>query len=234
MEDLTDQIREEMLAVFEGQYDCVNRRQFWNDLSEKTHVILVRDQDNRVRGFSTAVVWHHIHNDQPIRILFSGDTAVDSNAQGHMALPITWMRFAGTIRSEAPETKLYWLLTTKGYRTYRFMPLFFRDFWPHWERACQQSEYERLGDAIGQRFFKENYHSDSGLIVYGGSNYTVKSEPYAIPAKDLKRPDVRYFLKRNGNYEFGDELLCLGLLDQRNIRTGLRRYFTAGLQRDLP
>ena len=193
----------------------------------------MRDKDDRVRGFSTAVVWRHIHNNQPIRILFSGDTAVDSDAQGHMALPITWMRFAGTVRSEEPKTKLYWLLTTKGYRTYRFMPLFFRDFWPHWERTGRQSEYEQLGAAIGRRLFNENYDLNSGLIVYGGSNYTVKSELSAIPAKDLRRPDVRYFLERNGNYESGDELLCLGLLDQENIRTGLKRYFAAGLERCL-
>tara|TARA_R110000751_G_scaffold131275_4_gene233618 strand:+ start:42517 stop:43266 length:750 start_codon:yes stop_codon:yes gene_type:complete len=234
VKDLTASLKAQMLALFKANYQNVDTEHFWNDLAQKSHVILVYDPDGQFRGFSTAVVWRYQFENKPVRLLFSGDTIVDPAAWGHMALPITWMRFAGTIWSMEPQTRLFWLLTSKGHRTYRFMSLFFENFLPHWEKDDRECEDHLLAKSIGNHYFTEHFEPDTELITYAGTKYTVNSKLAKIPAKDVNRPDVSYFLSRNKNYMLGDELLCLGELHANNIRLGLRRYFISGLDKTSP
>ena len=38
----------------------------------------------------------------------------------------------GQIKREAPDMPLYWFLLVKGHRTFKYLPVFGRSFFPHW------------------------------------------------------------------------------------------------------
>ena len=99
------------------------------DLQAKQWVILLYD-DNRLCGFSTQVVFDFPHEHRLTRILFSGDTIIDKHYWGSLALPVAWGRLMLLLQSSRPDTDLFWLLTSKGYKTYRFLPVFFHEFYP--------------------------------------------------------------------------------------------------------
>ena len=46
------------------------------------------------------------------------------------ALPRTWIASVNRLRQHFPLGRYWWLFLTSGYRTYRFLPVFWREFWP--------------------------------------------------------------------------------------------------------
>ena len=51
-------------------------------------------------------------------------------AGGSLALPVAWGRLMLSLEEVGAGQHLYWLLTSKGYKTYRFLPVFFNEFYP--------------------------------------------------------------------------------------------------------
>ena len=47
------------------------------------------------------------------------------------ALSTGFARLAGRLARENAPLPLYWLLITKGYRTWRYLPLFAHEYWPN-------------------------------------------------------------------------------------------------------
>ena len=48
-----------------------------------------------------------------------------------------------------PRAEFYWFLISKGYKTYRFLPLFFREFYPRHDAPTPAWAKEIL-DALGR------------------------------------------------------------------------------------
>src|SRR5205823_6261147 len=82
-------------------------------------------------GFSTqALLDVDVAGRRPVKALFSGDTIIDRGHWGVSALTRVWGRLALSLIDALPSTELYWFLISKGYKTYRFLPVFFREFYP--------------------------------------------------------------------------------------------------------
>ena len=81
----------------------------------------------------------------------SGDTIVERTWWGSPALARTWVR---AVRQLAPETsrEVYWLLLTSGFRTYRFLPVFFRNFYPRYD--ADSAEDRMLLDELARERFE--------------------------------------------------------------------------------
>src|SRR5213075_2720173 len=66
---------------------------------------------------------------------FSGDTIVDREYWGESVLSRLWSQtvFAEAERliAERPAMTVYWFLICSGYKTWRFLPVFFREFYPN-------------------------------------------------------------------------------------------------------
>src|SRR3954468_15761273 len=126
--ELTPAQRDARFALMDRHYENVRRQAFEADLEEKQWVILLLDPAS-VCGFSTQVVLEVEVGGRPVRALFSGDTIVDRDRWGDPALPHVWGRLALPLSDAAPAAELYWFLISKGYKTYRFLLLFFREFY---------------------------------------------------------------------------------------------------------
>ena len=119
----------QMCRLMQAHYEGVTERQFLADLNAKQWAILLRDK-SRLCGFSTQILFDHSFDGATVKIVFSGDTVIEKSHWGSLALPVAWGRLMLSLLAKHPGTNLYWLLTSKGYKTYRFLPVFFREFYP--------------------------------------------------------------------------------------------------------
>lgn len=223
--------RAEMYGLYETYYDGSDPAIFQSDLALKDRVILLREPETgTIRGFSTLAVYvEHIGN-QPVQVLYSGDTIIHRDYWGQNPFAQTWLRFAGTLHDDSPETPLYWLLIVKGHRTYRYLNLFAHEYYPHYD-VPTPPEIQQLMDHLARQRFGNAYDSTDGIIRFPEPRSYLRRDLAEIPVKDVSRPEVRYFLSRNPNYNEGDELLCLCRLEPSNLTRFARQWFLEGAQR---
>ena len=125
---------DEMFDLMQRYYEHVTRSGFLADLAEKQWVIMLTDlQTGALHGFSTQKLLEVEAGGAPIRALFSGDTIVSRDRWGERALVCTWAQLALSLMDRHAPGPLYWFLISKGYKTYRFLPLFFREFYPRFD-----------------------------------------------------------------------------------------------------
>ncbi|MEL6823746.1 MAG: hypothetical protein AAFP70_18465, partial [Calditrichota bacterium] len=178
-----------MLQLMQEHYHHVDDMDFATDLSEKDWVILLRDKENAIRGFSTQLLFEHAFEGEKLLILFSGDTVIEAAYWGSMALPIAWGQLMLSLKHSNPGHKLYWMLITKGVRTYRFLPVFFKEFYPRYDIPTPKWEGSLI-HSLAKKRYPGTYDDNSGLIVGSGSSQSLKNK------FDIKRkndPHVKFF-----------------------------------------
>ena len=222
---LSSDTREDMFALYDTYYTETARDLFLSDLSDKDSAILLYDSVGALRGFTTLKILEFEHLGLTQRAIFSGDTLIHHDYWGEQSLPFTWIRLAGQIKASAPRIPLYWLLIVKGHRTYRYLQAFSRDYFPHYQRPTP-AHTQSLMHALGTLCFDEHYDARRGIIKFPSSRGQLREAWANVGAKDLRRPEVRYFLQRNPGYAHGEELLCLTQLSSDNLRPLARRLFT--------
>jgi hypothetical protein len=206
-----------MYEVFARHYDCVSFEQFLLDLSEKDCVLVLRNADFAICGFSTQKVLRACVGGKPVRAVFSGDTIVDRAYWGEQELRRCWCRYVSSIYAEEPAVPLYWFLISKGYRTYLYLPLFFERFYPNCEAPTPAFE-QRVLDALATAKFPDHYCAESGLIEFPRSHGQLKPRLAEIPARRLRDPHVQFFLERNPDYAIGQELACLAEISPSSMK----------------
>lgn len=218
-----------LYRLYACYYAGTDARLFAADLAEKDHVVLLRDAGGEVQGFSTLKQLTFEFGGAQGRALFSGDTVVAHPHWGSQTLPLAWCRLAGKIKAEAPQLPLYWFLIVKGQRTYRYLPLFARRFYPTWREPTPPA-IQALMDFLARAKFGEAYDPGSGLIRFARSRGHLRVPWADIEPALADKPDVRFFLERNPGHARGDELVCLTELVADNLRSHALRAFTAGLE----
>jgi hypothetical protein len=217
----------EMFALYSSYFDAASEAAFLDDLAEKDYVIVLRDAAGRIRGFSTGKVIDLAPSGFPARAVFSGDTIIHHENWGEQTLPLAFAEYTGGIKAQRPDQPLYWFLITKGYRTYRYLALFFHEYFPRWDRPAPP-EIQRLLDTLASARFGAAYCPGTGLIHYPSSRGHLRG-PWADVREAMRRkPEVRFFLERNPGYIHGDELACLAELSATNVRPIALRAFEQG------
>jgi hypothetical protein len=226
--------RETMFRLLERYYENVTRADFLADLAEKPWVIVLSDpRSGELCGFSTQMLMRAVVGGADVSALFSGDTIVAQEHWGDIALARTWGRLALSLidrhESEESETRpgspchgLYWFLISKGYKTYRFLPLFFHEFFPRCDVptpgwAC------RLIDGLGSRKYPQAYDPARGVIRAGPRKDRLRPGIADPTPQRLRDPHVRYFVERNPGYVRGEELCCLAPLSRANFTAAAYR-----------
>src|SRR5207249_2327269 len=161
VEDEIDAMYELLSQNFHG----VDLHTFRCDLSEKNWVVLMEDGDGVLRGFSTFLMYATAAGGRPMTVVCSGDTIVEQSAWGSPALPRAWIRAVYDLRPMYPDGDLYWLLLTSGFRTYRFIPVFFRAFYPRFA-APTPPHAQALLDALSTERFGPLYDARTGIVRF--------------------------------------------------------------------
>ncbi len=195
-----------------------------DDLQEKDYVILLRDEAGKIQGFSTALLIQFTYSAIKRVAIFSGDTVIHHDHWGTQALSLSWCRFAGEIKATYPDRPLYWFLIVKGYRTYRYLPLFSKIYYPN-RRYKTPIETQLMIDYLASEKFGESYLPDKGIVKFPESRGHLHGQWADIPAHVQNHPDVRCFLERNPDYSTGNELVCFTELSVDNLRSYALRAF---------
>lgn len=225
--ELSDQERQAMIRLYLAHYDGSGSTRFTADLENKSEVLLLCFDDILI-GFTTLQIYERTWSEQPIRIVYSGDTVVDREHWGQQALAVRWITRMGELKGEKPDLPLYWFLIVKGHRTFKYLPVFCRSFYPHW--SIDRSDLKPLADALAQEKFGTEYNPAAGVVEFAVSKGHLKEE-IALPSEREKtKQAVLFFLEKNPNYTKGHELVCLCELEEDNMRPLPRRIFRRAWQ----
>lgn len=219
---------EEMFRLYRSYYDGTSVELFRADLASKSHVIQLHAA-GRLRGFSTIALMRFDFGGLPNRAIFSGDTIIHHEFWGEQALAAAFCRFAGETKAAQPAEPLFWLLISKGYRTYRYLGVFARAYYPNHLAPTPQPMQDRMLRLARARF-GDAYDASAGVVRFAHSHGHLRPEWAGVRSQLREHPAVRFFLERNPNFHAGDELVCLTELCAENMRSVARRAFVDGLR----
>jgi hypothetical protein len=214
----------EMFQILERHFDQVTKEHFIDDLNEKNWVILIR-QGSLLVGFSTMLVYESMFQGQIVSIVYSGDTIINPEAWGTTALARGWITAVNQIRSNYPHGKYYWLLLTSGFRTYRFLPVFWKNFFP-----CHSEPIPDyllgLRHKLATEQFGNQYDPISGIVRFQHPQ-RLRGKLKEVPSGRTQNSHIACFLKHNPGHVDGDELVCITELSSTNLTSAGRRMISA-------
>jgi hypothetical protein len=237
--DLDARTKARMFQLLGAHFTGVDRTTFERDLAEKTAVIRLDDDTGELRGFSTLLVYATVAAGRAVTVVYSGDTIVERPWWGSPALARTWIRsvraLTGSAGPSGPSASeplslssgrsavepvsasrdVYWMLLTSGFRTYRFLPVFYRSFYPRVD-APTPPDVQATIDAIAAERFGDGYDPARGIVRFARPQ-VLAGDLLDVPRGRELDPHVRFFLARNPGYVNGDELVCLTRVHDDNL-----------------
>jgi hypothetical protein len=209
--------RKAMFALMTAHYADVDRAAFEADLAEKRWVILVHEPiKGRLCGFSTQTLIDATVGGAPVRALFSGDTIVHRDYWGDPALTHIWGRLALSLIDAHDGDDFYWFLISQGYKTYRFLPVFFHEFYPRHD-AATPNWARAVIDILASGRYPERYDAARGVVGAVPEQYRLRPGLADVTPERVRDPHVRFFEARNPGHTRGDELCCLAPLTRANF-----------------
>lgn len=211
-----------------ASYDAMTLERFQTDLNAKDHVILLLDcQQGQIQGFSTLVsVYAGGTDGRRFRGVFSGDTVIHPDYWGGSALGRAFLAYLFRLKLRSPLTPLYWVLISKGYKSYLLMANNFSTYFPRFDRETPAQEREIL-HAFGEGLFWGDYQAKKGLVVFDESHGHLKAGVAEVPPLDSEsNPRIPFFERMNPTWRQGTELLCIGKMTLwLPLEYGLKKAF---------
>jgi hypothetical protein len=224
-----DDVRE-MYSLFSNYFEDVTERRFRTDLDEKQWIIRFT-RGNALCGFSSLRFTRHVHCGKSTAVLSSGDTIMAPEARTTTVLARTWIKAVNQLRGFYGEPDLVWLLLVSGFRTYRLLPVFWREFYPRYNGLTPASVQEEM-HSVASTLFGAQYWPKEGVVRFQEPQ-VLKPAYSGVPAARLDDPHVNFFISRNPLHSKGDELVCWARLSHENLtEAGARMWHaTPGGQR---
>lgn len=219
--DLTEQNISTMFELMSGYFDNLKKENFISDLVEKEDILIMRNEKDEIKGFSTLAILDLPVNGETVKLLFSGDSIVHYDYWGDRDATKTWIEYAYQ-KLDSFQEKFYWLLLSKGYKTYKFLPVFFNEFYPR--ANTQTPEFEQaILDNYGYTYYKEFYNKEKGIIEMNQQKDYLKDWLADIPESKLKDENIAFFANKNPDYSKGNELVCLARITRENLKKSGRK-----------
>jgi hypothetical protein len=222
--DLADDELGQMYELLSSHFDGVTVEGFRNDLAEKNWVMLI-ERGGRPVGFTTLLAYETSFDDEPLSVIYSGDTIVAPQAWNTSALPRAWIESVALLRNHYPRGPYVWLLITSGFRTYRFLPLFWQEFYPRHD-VPTPPRWERMMDQIALEKFGCQYDPASGIVRLAHPQRLLGTLADVPPGR-RHDPHVAFFVEKNPRHADGDELVCLTELTPANLTPAGRKMAAA-------
>lgn len=222
---LQDHEKSELLQLMLKHYDGIDTEIFFKDMADKDHIILLYDQELlQLRGFSTLKILQIASVEEHI-CLFSGDTIIEPDYWGGTQLPRFWCAYINFIRKLHPRKNIYWMLIAKGYKTYRFLPVFFKNYFPCKDQALDKNPLKNMLDFYAKFYFNNRYDDCSHLIDQGKIKDRLKEGVADIDALCQQDPHIEYFLQCNPDWKMGVELASITQVGDDNLTQLGKRMF---------
>ena len=223
-DDLQEADRAAMFGLLSAHFEGVDRSTFDRDLDEKNWVLLFAD-GQCLRGFTTLLAYETAHEGEPISVIYSGDTIMARDGWKTATLPRSWITAVRTLREQYLHgTRLYWLLLTSGFRTYRLLPVFWREFYPRHGVATPPDVQALLSRLAAERL-GSCYQREKGIVRFP-SPQVLRDELCEVGRGRLSEPHVAFFMERNPGWCDGEELVCLTEISFDNLTRAGQRMWT--------
>ena len=220
--DLTDDDVQNMFDVFQDYYENTTPETFRRDLDDKNWVIILRDPTSKcIHGFSTLAFYKSLVKGKEVGVVYSGDTIIRPAYWGTSELPRTWGKLV-LKRGEQLPKPLYWLLISSGYKTYRFLTVFFKEYYPRYDRPTPP-EIQEVIDHLARERFGSRYYPELGIVRFSRGATPLREGVAEITERRLQDPHVAFFVARNPGHAQGDELVCLTRIHPNNFTAAGRR-----------
>lgn len=201
-----------MHALFEAHYASSPLTTFLDDLSRKDGAFVVRHrQTGEIVGFSTLGIYTFQLGGRRAKGLFSGDTIIEGAHRGSRTLQkaFAWKLFIEAIK--APLTPQYWLLISKGYKTYLLMARNFPEYHPRRDQASPAMA--AMVQEYCEALFPGKLNRQTMLLEFGNDANRLKPDVADITDAMRTDPDIRHFERLNPTWSEGTELPCLARTD---------------------
>lgn len=216
----------QMYGIYSQYYENTNWDIFLRDLSKKTGAILLFcPKEQRIVGFSTVVANDMVVNGENARMVFSGDTIIERAYWGSRALQLAFFRFMLMEKARHPRKAIYWLLISKGFKTYLLLANNFTNYYPNPEN--RDAYLAEVVDAYCQQVFPDYFDADKRILDFGGDYQCLKGDVADItPEMINNNHKIRFFEQLNPEWRRGTELPCVGVFNAENIYKYMLRYLT--------
>jgi len=225
--DEASRYRVAMFRLLDQNFKNADRRRFETDLQNKDWFVLLRRQAvDEIVGFTSIGARRIDFAGKRYLVFFSGDTIVRPEFWGSPELPKAWLAHIFHVAQQSPECQPYWLLLSAGFRTYRFMSVFWHSFCPRYDQPTPDGDRE-LMDRFASVIYGDEYHPKLGIVRFAEPTPLRKSLAEVDPGR-LRDPHVAYFLALNPGWIDGDELACLTRVTPDNLTRAGRRMAGMG------
>ncbi|MCF4968924.1 hypothetical protein [Nostoc sp. CMAA1605] len=205
-----------MYALLNNHFQGVTWEGFQADLQQKNWVLLLREEiTNTLKGFSTMMLRQTNFAGEKISVVYSGDTIVDPSAWSSTTLPRTWIAAVNYLRQYYGNNKLYWLLICSGFRTYRFLPTFWQEFYPRYDTATPPDVTSLIAH-LAIEYYGDSYKAATGIVRFPHPQI-LREGLVEIPTGRQTNPHIKFFTEKNPDYSLGDELVCLTEICYENL-----------------
>ena len=211
----------EMFLLFEKYYDGVTKEKFLVDLSEKQDVFLFYAHGSGQRtlaGFSTIFLRKLSLPKLGLKafFVFSGDTVIEEAFWNRKFLQRQFFTYVYSARLRNPAIPLYWMLMSKGHKTYLMMRKNFPTSYPN-SLGPTPPNIQAMNDFFYSQKFGNAYDHKTGLISFEDSGGAVKPQFGFAQAKIGSDLDSSFFNLRNPDYAKGIELACIADIQFRHF-----------------
>lgn len=214
----------DMYRLFTTHFERVSEYRFRVDLERKDWVIRVRD-GKTLLGFTSLQFLRVRAAAADLEVLYSGDTIMKPEARSTTLLARTWIDSVRRISELHAAAEMHWLLLVSGFRTYRLLPVFWREFFPNCTQATPAGVRDTVATLAGT-LFGAGYDAHAGVVRFD-SPQPLRPELSRIPESRLADPHVRFFASANPGHADGDELVCWTRLTHDNLTVAGTRMWHA-------
>lgn len=221
---ITDEDVKAMHSLFSGFYENADEATFLRDLSRKDGAILVRDRKTKaLRGFTTVKKVPLWDGERDAIGVFSGDTILDPSCWGDRTLKDAFTRYLLSLWLTSFGTPLYWLLISKGYKTYMLLAKNFVNYHPRPDGASDP-KLARLVQAYSDKLFPGKYDRKRGILDFGEGAQRLREEVAPI-TPDMRRADpvINFFEQLNPGWHQGHELPCVAEISISLLKPYLKK-----------
>ncbi|HAZ12629.1 MAG: hypothetical protein A2X86_11475 [Bdellovibrionales bacterium GWA2_49_15] len=227
--DVSEKQKREMFDLYFRYFENVTLDIFLEHISHKGHVIILTDnQSDAIKGFCTCMVIELQVSGENIVGIFTGDTIIERSHWGEQELVRAFTYYCGQIAAHHRRDKIYWLLISKGYKTYRFLPVFTKEFYPAHDQVFPPS-LKKIRNALATHLYPDEFDAKTDLITFKNKIGNLRSGIGDIDDLRLQDPAIEFFAKANPEHMQGVELACIAELSSGNLKSIAKTYFEKGL-----
>ena len=216
--------KETFYRLLSQEFLGVSWHDFMRDFQEKDAVMILRKEhgEGEIVGWSTLMVLTLALPGAEVKGIFSGDTVVLPEYRSGTGLGVELSRYFMRVYEQFPQHIVYYILISKGWRTYKIMLFFFKEFSPRYDQSASADD-KAVMDAFGKKKYPHHYNPATGVVTFSPQ----RLRPGSIDAIPMK-VDVhtQFFLRSNPGYLDGNELVCVARVSLDNFTPALKRLLS--------